>query len=231
MVFAVLHTSGANHVFLPTPFFFFNSPLCLKFKQRLFHQPHNISSMSGKPLALIQFASARHHSACLDQTWDCHARLLGVRFVSSYLENFFPQVPRKLTIGYLWVLEQNKRSGQRRGVQHLATFLLVSGSFSLGGVLGTGKGRGWGQLCSLALSTGGRVAKLLLTVERIHCHYWSPVLEIYHHLFLCPGNLSSPSPALLELGHCCPIPPFLQHCPGSLLGCSPTPPADRKSVV
>lgn len=51
-------TSGANHFFLPTPLFFFNSPLCSKFKQGLFHQPHSISSMNGKTLALIQIASA-----------------------------------------------------------------------------------------------------------------------------------------------------------------------------
>lgn len=58
VVFVVLHTSGAECIFLPTPHFFFNSPPCLKFKQSLFHQPHNISSVSGKNLALIQFASA-----------------------------------------------------------------------------------------------------------------------------------------------------------------------------
>lgn len=53
----LLHTSGVC-VFLQTPLLFFNSPLCLKFKQSPFHQPHNISSMSGENLALIQFPSA-----------------------------------------------------------------------------------------------------------------------------------------------------------------------------
>lgn len=58
VVFDVLHTSGADHIIYQSHFIFFNSPLCLKFKQSLFRQPHNIFSMSSKKLALIQFASA-----------------------------------------------------------------------------------------------------------------------------------------------------------------------------
>ncbi|XP_039911900.1 uncharacterized protein LOC120748958 isoform X3 [Hirundo rustica] len=83
--------------------------------------------------------------------------------------SFFARKPTTNTDKYLsrtkWPRERSVAPGN--------TF--ISGSFSQRGkipqVLEAGKGLGWGQLLSLALSIRRSMAKLLLTVGRIHNHH------------------------------------------------------------